>query len=292
MLKVFILTLIFFHVCQGGELLPGTVDIPLTDCTEGMISDGKGGCIYTSTTSIETLTTTTIQTTTTIIIDCLPGFIRNDRGDECVFQDCDYFNQIIDWNGWFYEAFGSIYERYGCITTTMTTTGTTLKMIVDCLPGFKANEKGNDCVFLGCDYIYQNSNWYGWYKEPLGSIYERYGCTTTKIRTTAITTTIIVDCFLPGFTINDKGDDCDFLGCDYINQIGGWYGWYYASDYYYIYERYGCTTTTMTTTETTTTTILETIIIDCLPGFKVNDRGDNCVFQNCDYFNQVIDWNG
>ena len=59
MMKVFISTLIFIHVCQGGSFIPGTVIVPLKDCSEGMVSDGKGGCIYTTTMLPETTMTKT-----------------------------------------------------------------------------------------------------------------------------------------------------------------------------------------------------------------------------------------
>jgi hypothetical protein len=54
MLKIFISTLMFIHVCQGGGLFvtpedTETTNVPTsytTVCTGGSISDGNGGCYY------------------------------------------------------------------------------------------------------------------------------------------------------------------------------------------------------------------------------------------------------
>jgi hypothetical protein len=212
---------------------------------------------------------TTLETTATIIVDCLPGFKINDRGDNCVFLDCDYFNQVTDLNGWFYEIFGSIYEGYGCTTTTpqttelfpstaKTTIEATTSIIIDCWPGFRVNEQG---VFLGCNYINRDNGWYGWYYESFYYIYERYGCSTTTPQTTELfpttkmtTRAFVVDC-LSGFI--PRGHDCVFLGCDHIDQNSGLNGWYFDS-YYFIYEMYGCTTPTPLTSGIFSTTTMTT----------------------------------
>ncbi len=59
MFKLFISTLIFIHVCQCGKNVPGTETISFKDCSEGRVSDGKGGCIKTTSMLPETTMITT-----------------------------------------------------------------------------------------------------------------------------------------------------------------------------------------------------------------------------------------
>jgi hypothetical protein len=145
-------------------------------------------------TTTETITITTTEATTSIIIDCWPGFRVNEQGKNCVFFGCNYINQNNGWYGWYFESFYYIYERYGCTTTTPqttellpTTTMTTRVFGVDCLAGFIPT--GHDCVFLGCDYIDQNSGLNGWFFDSYYFIYEMYGCTTPTPLTSGIFST-------------------------------------------------------------------------------------------------------
>jgi len=267
MIKDFISTLIIIHVCQGGRFISGTVTVPLKDCSEGMVSDGKGGCMYKTTILPET---TMIKTT-------------YHYDDECK------------------KVFGHRFRRCKGTTSTPTTTEiitSTISFTYTC-PGDWISD-GYGCYDkYGCNYIRVNGRRFRRCSiiiTPLRTIITTTFTTiiTTTPSTTEIlittsitnleTTRIVIDCF-PGFTLNNRGDNCDFLGCDYYNQMTAWNGWY--DEYFFdsIHERYGCTTTTLITTMIITSTTITSIPYTC-PWYSISDGHGGCYgIDSCDdYF--------